>query len=132
MKQKRILIIEDNADYRFLLQENLETAGYEVEVAESVDEGIEKFYQAPHDLVITDMIFPNGQKAGTEAILKIKEDCPYAKIIAISAESPTLSLSYLESAEAFGASRVLYKPIQPDVMFEAVKSVLDEEKRLSS
>ncbi len=126
MKPKRILVIEDQVDYRFLLQQNLENAGYDVDVAGTVDEGITKFYQAPHDLVITDMLFPNGQQAGTAVVLKIKEDFPHAKIIAISAETQTLGVSYLESAAEFGANRILYKPIQPEVMLDAVKTLLDE------
>ena len=121
----RILVIEDDKDYQFILQESLINAGYHVETAETAEEGIEKFYQNPHDLVITDMLFPGGEKGGTEVVLKIKNDFPHAKIIGISAETSTFGISDLESAEVFGANFVLHKPIESQIMLDTVKSVLD-------
>ena len=54
----RILIVEDNADLSFGLRNNLEIEGYEVVVAESGADGIERARALDPDLVILDLMLP--------------------------------------------------------------------------
>jgi DNA-binding response OmpR family regulator len=54
----RILLIEDNRDLVFGLQNNLEIEGYEVETAEDGKVGLQAFAKASPDLVILDLKLP--------------------------------------------------------------------------
>ncbi len=55
---KRILLIEDNPDLAFGLQNNLELEGYEVVVEPDGPEGLKSARRMPPDLVILDLMLP--------------------------------------------------------------------------
>lgn len=54
----RILIIEDNADLAFGLQKTLEFEGYEVEVADDGESGLDRARSGGPELVILDVMLP--------------------------------------------------------------------------
>ena len=54
----RILVIDDEKIILTLLREALSRFGYDVVIAESASEGIQKFENGRFDLVITDMQMP--------------------------------------------------------------------------
>ena len=93
---KRILIIDDNNDFRAFLRELLEGAGYEVIDASNGDDGIRLYKEKGADIVISDMIMPG--KEGLETMVALKREFPDIKMIAVSGggfEEPT---TYLEGA----------------------------------
>jgi two-component system, OmpR family, alkaline phosphatase synthesis response regulator PhoP len=54
----RILVIEDNADLAFGLQNNLEIEGYDVEIATDGPTGLERVRANAPDLVVLDLMLP--------------------------------------------------------------------------
>jgi two-component system, OmpR family, alkaline phosphatase synthesis response regulator PhoP len=54
----RILVVEDNRDLAYGLRNNLEIEGYEVEVAEDGQAGLDAARHTPPDLVILDLMLP--------------------------------------------------------------------------
>ena len=54
----RVLIIDDEEDIRDVLTDVLNRAGFEVEVASTGDEGIDKLRSKPADMIVTDIIMP--------------------------------------------------------------------------
>ena len=59
MTMPRILVIEDNADLAYGLQNNLEIEGYEVRVAENGETGLEQDTEWDPDLIILDLMLPD-------------------------------------------------------------------------
>jgi len=120
---ERILIIDDNYDFRKFIREVLEKEGYEVAEAADGDEGISLFREKPADLVITDLIMPG--KEGIQTMVELRRDFPDVKIIAVSGggfEEPT---TYLEGAELIGgALRTFTKPFPVEDLLEAIKELL--------
>jgi two-component system response regulator VicR len=55
---KRILVIDDDPDVRAVLQMTLERAGYEVAVAASGTEGLERVIECCPDLILLDVMMP--------------------------------------------------------------------------
>ncbi|MCF7845453.1 MAG: response regulator [Candidatus Pacebacteria bacterium] len=55
---KKIIIVEDEEVLRNLLKKKLENEGYEVEVAEDGEIGIEKIRETKFDLILLDIIMP--------------------------------------------------------------------------
>ena len=51
----RILVIDDSAIIRELLQESLTAHGYEVLLAETADEGVKLLKQKTPDLIVSDI-----------------------------------------------------------------------------
>jgi CheY-like chemotaxis protein len=59
----RLLLIEDNADVRLLLEELLLMAGFEVNAAETVADGQQFLAGWSYDLIVTDGRLPDGTGA---------------------------------------------------------------------
>jgi DNA-binding response OmpR family regulator len=55
----RVLLVEDNVDLAYGLQNNLEIEGYEVRVAEDGESGLEETMAWEPDLVILDLMLPD-------------------------------------------------------------------------
>jgi len=71
LKESSILIIEDNTDMRTYLREKFEPQ-YEVFTAENFTNGIHEAFEKIPDLIISDVILPDG--SGTELANKLKND----------------------------------------------------------
>lgn len=120
---KRILVIDDDAQFRQMLRQMLERQGYEVVVAQDGEEGIKLHHQAPVELIITDMIMPN--KNGVDTILEFWHDFPNVKIIAISGVVRGIrAQKYLFYVKPFGISRVFSKPFDSKELLGAIQELL--------
>lgn len=56
--QKRILVVDDEADFASLVQGNLEKEGFQVEVAYNGVEGLAKVHANPPDAIVLDVMMP--------------------------------------------------------------------------
>ncbi len=123
----KILIIDDEANLRTMMQLTLEHSGYSVEVAEDGPSGLEKYRNGDHyDLVLLDQRMPGMN--GMEVLQDIRRENPEAKVIMTTAYG-TLDLA--NRAIATGAIDFLKKPFTADSLRLAVKSAVDsvEEAR---
>ena len=121
----RILVIDDYDDFRKTLCEMLERAGYAVVAASDGKEGVELYRKEPTDLVITDIIMPNQE--GIETIIKLQEEFPDVKVIAISGggEPYGSSEQYLSGTKHLASvKRTFTKPFANADMLQAVKEIV--------
>lgn len=116
----RILVIDDSAAVRELLEQMLRLADHDVLVAANGKEGLDQIRRQSVELVITDLFMP--EKEGLETIQELRRDFPNLPIIAMSGEPgmPTL----LGIAKRFGAARTIEKPFDRTEMMTAVEDVL--------
>ena len=56
----RILVVEDDADVRFIVEHILLEAGYEVDAAGTMNRGVEMLRSRRYDLVLADGKLPDG------------------------------------------------------------------------
>ena len=120
---KRILIIDDDVQYREMLFDTLQHAGFDVEEAEDGEKGIQLQQKNPFDLIITDIIMPNKEGIGT--IMELRNDFPKLKIIAISGGGRVVPNDYLEIAEKLGAHRTLSKPFERKDLIATINELLN-------
>jgi len=119
-----ILLIDDDDQFRAMLNEALTGEGYQVLEASDGRQALALYASKPTDLVITDLVMP--EKEGLEMISEIKHLYPGAKIIAISGGGRTGSKdNFLKVAKALGAHRTLAKPFLHHEMLEAITQVLE-------
>jgi YesN/AraC family two-component response regulator len=83
--------------------------------------GLANYRRQRSDVVITDILMPDGE--GLETIQALKELDPHVKIIAMSSGGDG-KFGYLDSALAFGARRVLHKPFSRDQLLSTLADVL--------
>ena len=120
--QKKILVIDDDDQFRMMIVEMLERKQFDVYAASDGEEGIKIWKNLKPDLVITDIIMPN--KEGIETILELKRMNKAIKIIAISGGGRTNAKDNLRSAKLLGATLTLAKPFESSELLNAVKELI--------
>ena len=121
----RILIIEDDNDFRTMLNVMLSQKGYEVIEAVNGAKGIKAYDKEQIDLVITDIFMPVQE--GTETVMELKEINPKIKIIGISGGGTKRMFDYLDWMKDFGAQNVFKKPFDTKEFLEAAEKLLESE-----
>ena len=115
--KKRVLIVDDAVFMRMKLKDILEKDGYEIAgEAQNGFEAVEKYKQEMPDIVTLDITMP--EMNGIEALKKIKEIDPSAKVIMCSAMGQQ---SMVMDAIQEGASDFIVKPFETERVLQSVK-----------
>ena len=114
----RILIVDDEEGDRLIAQAILERAGHETHFAHDGEEALRRYATMGVDLVLTDLQMPEVH--GFELISVLRD---FEKPPALVAVSGTGQFQ-LKMAEALGAKYTLTKPIDPDLLIDAVNRAL--------
>jgi CheY-like chemotaxis protein len=117
-KTKKILIVDDEAYIRRVLELKLKNKGYEVITAIDGTEGLEKFNMYNPDVVITDIKMPqmDGQ-ALCEEINNSNNEKPYL-IIVITCSVSEGNMQWLKNMRD---TLLLEKPFSPSRVLEAIE-----------
>jgi two-component system phosphate regulon response regulator PhoB len=121
MKQKKVLIVEDEEDIREMLRLALEMADFECFEADNIKDAHIKIIDQQPDLVLLDWMLPKG--SGIELARRLKRDELTAKlpIIMLTArEEEADKVLGLES----GADDYITKPFSPRELVARLKAVL--------
>jgi CheY-like chemotaxis protein len=118
----RILVVDDDEGFRWVLCQTLLSAGHEVLGAGDGREAVTLCRQQPVDLVVTDLVMP--EKEGIETILEVRQIQPDLKIIAMSGGGHIFWTDCLQFARDLGANRTLAKPFTAQEVIETVASLL--------
>ena len=116
----RIIVIDDDADMRAMLEQTLRSAGHEVILASDGREGVERYRAEPADLVLTDLYMPN--QGGLDTIVQLHKESPALHIIAMCGKLTAMPM--LSAAERLGAVAVLQKPFVAEELLAAVEKAL--------
>jgi DNA-binding response OmpR family regulator len=115
MKGVKVLVIDDETVISKMLSIALSTKGYQVDTAESGEEGMNKLQSNDYHLVITDMLM--GKMSGEDVLEKVRE---------LKGDSiPVIAMSgnlWMIDEHLFDA--VLTKPYPLEQLFETVQNVL--------
>jgi two-component system alkaline phosphatase synthesis response regulator PhoP len=79
----RILVVEDNADLAYGLQNNLEIEGYEVRVAEDGETGLKRARAWEPDLIILDLMLPDLD--GYRVLQHLRKDGVHTPVLILTA-----------------------------------------------
>jgi len=118
----RILVIEDDDDFRRMLNLMLRQAGYDVLEASNGNEGLLAYNSEEIDLVITDVFMP--QKEGKQTVLELMDKNPKVKIIAISGGGSSDKLEYLDTIKDLGVLKTFNKPFDTKEFLSGVSDLL--------
>jgi CheY-like chemotaxis protein len=80
---KKVLVVDDEQNIRFLYKEELEDCGYQVTVAATAEEAMEKIQQDKPDIITLDIKMPGMD--GIEFMRKLKEEKSDIPVILCSA-----------------------------------------------
>ena len=128
MKQKKILLIDDEQDILEILSYNLEKEGYEVFTATNGNEGIEMAKQILPDLILLDVMMP--EKDGIETCQDLRKIKELQKTLIIFLSARSEEFSQLAGFQA-GANDYIMKIIKPKVLISKVNALLQLTSQVS-
>lgn len=121
-RDKSILVVDDDANIRSLLQQELTDAGYTVRLAEDGRKALALIREETPGLVILDVMMPEMNGFDVAAVLKNDP---------ATMDIPIMILSIVEDKERgfrLGVDRYLTKPIDTASLFQEVGALLDQGK----
>jgi two-component system chemotaxis response regulator CheY len=122
-----ILVIDDDAVFRNVVQRVLEGDGFTVTTAADGQSGFSRFIELNPDLVIVDILMPG--KEGIATILEMREAYPDARILAMTGGGNFVAGDVLRIAELIGADSSIEKPFAPAALLATVKRCLADSGR---
>jgi CheY-like chemotaxis protein len=123
MKPLSVLVVDDDSPTQRVLQLWLQTHGHRATCASGGKQALEWLRTHEADLVITDVLMPEGN--GIELIAKMKRERPKVRVLAITGGGPqATSSSCLHRAYRAGAHALLLKPFKQDQLATAMHYVL--------
>jgi CheY-like chemotaxis protein len=118
-----IIVADDVAEIQQLMTKWLEEEGHTVACASSGHELIDQVREHAFDLIITDVVMPNGD--GLDAILAVSRLRPAARVLAISGGGTAMPAdACLRVAKGLGADAVLLKPFSRAQLLDAVRQAM--------
>lgn len=123
MSEARILVVDDEYLIRWTLQQNLEKASYEVFLAETGEEGIQKIKEEAPDIVLLDIKLPGMD--GYEVLEEAVKIDPGLVVIMITAYE---DIGGVVRAMRLGAFDYITKPFDFDKILISVQKSLETSK----
>ncbi len=126
--QKRILVVDDEADVREYLSTALRDAGFAVETAADGLEALEIVTQNPPDLISLDLVMP--RHSGAKFYREIQKDRRFSKIpvlIVTGHARDDMGRADFDEMTMSGPGIYLEKPVHPDSYVAAVRQLLGIE-----
>lgn len=118
---KRILVVDDQAGIRRLLYEAFSEQGYEVDLAASGVEALEKVGCTPPDVMLLDMKMPGMN--GIETLQEIKKMNDSILVVMMTAYG---ELEIVAEAVKLGIKEYVTKPFDINELRDMVKQILTE------
>jgi DNA-binding NtrC family response regulator len=115
-----VLVVDDDAEMRALLADELRHEGYEVAEARDGAEAVVAVRGAAYDVILMDKNMPGP--SGLDLLPGFRRTCPQSRLIMMTAFGDVPS--YVEALEK-GAVEYLFKPFRMHEMKTAVQRALE-------
>lgn len=126
-----ILVVDDMAEVRELVGLCLRAAGHRVHDADCGDAAVRILQERHLDLVITDVLMPDGD--GLDVITQARRLSSVPRVIAISGGGRYMTgTDCLRVAQGMGADGVLMKPFNRAQLFAAIDALRPRHEHAAS
>ncbi len=118
---KKVLVVDDEEDYRLIVRDILGSAGMEVRSARDGQEGLSALREFEPDLVLVDWMMPGLDGEGFCQALRAEEKLRRIPVLML-----TVKQAADEELEAlhFGVDDFIVKPFSPEVLLARVRAAL--------
>lgn len=123
----RVLVVDDNEDFRGIVCEMLLDLGWEVFTAKNGVQALAVLESQVVDVVLTDIIMPD--KDGVETVQEIRRKYPTIKIAAMSGGGRVNANNYLDLAKRLGASVTFEKPFRAQELMLGLERIVSERNQ---
>ncbi len=122
-----ILAVDDSPVNRYLLRSTLEPFGYQVVLANTVQEGVELARSLRPDLILSDLHMPHQDGIAFIKIVKAEPELRAIPFVFIS--SSVFGDCDRSSALEEGATRFITRPIEPQALLQEIEKCLAEKAK---
>jgi DNA-binding NtrC family response regulator len=119
MKKMRILIVDDEEIVLESCRKVLEADGYDVLLAGSADQALERMRDEPPDLLLVDIKMP--ERDGVYLIREVRKERTDIPIVLMTGYTTKETVA---QAAQIGVATLIAKPFTPDELAETVRGVL--------
>lgn len=120
-KPFRVLIVDDEKWVRDVFRDFCQLTGaFEVEMADSGQDALEKVNSNTYDLITLDLIMP--EMSGLDVLSEIKKVTPQVPVMIVTGNATE---KLVREAGLMGACRVMYKPVMLEKFISELASTLD-------
>ena len=123
----RVLVVDDEASMRELLEIVLGNAGYDVTTVAAPDGAFQLLEESAFDVVVTDLRMGKDRLAGMDVLAWLRENAPSTPAIMITAYA---SVETAIEATKLGAVDYVMKPFKNEEMRLVVKRVIEQRDLL--
>ena len=123
----RVLVVDDEASMRELLEIVLGNAGYDVTTVAAPDGAFRLLEESTFDVVVTDLRMGKDRLAGMDVLAWLRENAPSTPAIMITAYA---SVETAIEATKLGAVDYVMKPFKNEEMRLVVKRVIEQRDLL--
>jgi len=123
----KVLVVDDDEVILALIVALLEGLKHEVTSVRSGREAIKAHQRHSFDLIVTDIYMPDMD--GLEVIRSFAHSAQRPPIIAMSGGGSLARMDPLPAAERFGASAIIYKPVDLAALEQLVTTLLGARLR---
>jgi signal transduction histidine kinase len=131
-KKRKVLVIDDSAELRMIIQETLGLFGVDAMIAEDGDSGVQMSREHIPDLIICDINMPGLDGYGTLKAMREHEATATIPFVFLSGSVDRIAI---RKGMELGADDYLTKPFTPKELMAAVNARLekqDEIQRISN
>lgn len=118
VKNKKILVVDDNCDFLEYMKDFLQTFNFECFTAKNVQDGLKEFYKVKPDIVISDLRMPDS--SGDILVRYVKKLSKNVPIIIVTGYSDHYRIL---KALKWGAIELIKKPFKLDTLEYLVKRI---------
>ncbi len=115
----KILVVDDSALMRRLLQRMLEPRGYQIAQAIDAASAIEGYTAEEADVVLLDLNL--GSTSGLDVLAQLRTLDPGVRVVMVTADTEESTRTAVAQA---GARGFLSKPLEPQTLVDAIETAL--------
>jgi DNA-binding NarL/FixJ family response regulator len=124
---KKILVVDDDATLRKILQNSLEQRGYQVTAVSSAQDGLARFNQDVPDIIVSDVSMPGMD--GFEFCRQLRSQ-PSGKLIPFIFLSAKDELNDRVQGHTIGADSYLTKPFEMKELLANIEALIERSRRV--
>jgi DNA-binding response OmpR family regulator len=118
-QRERILFVDDDAELRAIVREQLTNSGYDVDEAEDGSVAMEKVQRAAYRVLLLDITMPGA--SGLDVLKFVKQRTPDCHVIMLTG---VVGLSVAIESLKLGADDYITKPYNLDYLLSSIRRAL--------